>query len=68
MVVRLIEAHGTELALDFELAPNVYAKAKVRLTTGVWLNFFCWNHSYVPLMLPSLSSDMEPSKSDISYI
>lgn len=34
MVVRLIEAQGTELALDFELAPNVYAKAKVRPKGG----------------------------------
>ena len=29
IVVRLIEAQGAEMALDFELAPNVYSKAKV---------------------------------------
>ena len=39
MVVRLIEAQGSEMALDFELAPNVYTKAKVADVTSVnlWL-------------------------------
>jgi prefoldin subunit 5 len=39
LIVKLVEAQGEQMTLDFELAPNVYSKAKVNdvKSVNLWL-------------------------------